>query len=744
IKVHMSFPATHMVLISTQNITQEQDGKCFSTKYVDSDFSMLWSFAKSNSPCGTTEAKEIAHNKGAMCLSNQYKITMFLCNGYVKHSKLWCPYCLNKYENLCCEVLGPPSSICQPDFLKTLEYPRGLGLDIYYQQYGFVIEKWHNMKNIKDYNELALWKVEVPQEKLNNSLMKTEIEQLGGREMCIISKFRKFFPEGYVPLDETIHIIVQCPFVTGAFKNKTEISRLEELGGTTYQGEEHGDAYESVDLTLGTVCKREPTINRLLKCLLERRIILVRSPPMAGKTTLAQLLEHGILQSNDVKKGLKRVFRISLLWMERRNESWTFAERFKELMNVTWDEFLDKCGITTTFLIIDEVQKIYKPENEAEPRHGRSVFWDSFKYILQSSRVYIVAFASYGYYGAYTAHGDHAIMDISPCSLQKSNMWRFEDVCFTKEEFNSYFNYFCVKNLQMLKEEDILLLSCYVSEITSFHSGLVAFTMNQIHMRFVKNTFEHLTFAKVFAYLKSRDFNDYLKDIRAMPKITDMLDEEKRIADTTNILVDTGMIKEGYSTINFPAPLVRATYLQNRFGSVARSKSPPNSFKDFIILVFAKISSKVLQKSLDIDNDYRLLERVWQMEFYHASMQVLPADIYASVDIGAIFGSEGCLYFYINDQRNWAIELLRNGDKLQEHQQKFQKNGQYASIFKYAKDKKELPEQKGKDMIYALCAENFESVQLMYPNESNDHVQLLGEEENLLGHDISEFLDTST
>ncbi|CAG8818362.1 16590_t:CDS:1, partial [Racocetra fulgida] len=77
-------------------------------------------------------------------------------------------------------------------------------------------------------------------------------------------------------------------------------------------------------------------------------------------------------------------------------------------------------------------------------------------------------------------------------------------------------------------------------------------------------------------------------DIRAMPKITDMLDEEKRIADTvlfkkggleiltntiphksriikTNILVDTGMTKEGYSTIDFPAPLLRATYLQNRF-----------------------------------------------------------------------------------------------------------------------------------------------------------------------------------
>ncbi|CAG8557123.1 11773_t:CDS:2 [Acaulospora colombiana] len=497
------------------------------------------------------------------------------------------------------------------------------------------------MENIKDCNELVLWKVEVPQEKLNNSLTKTEIEQLEGG-----------------------------------------------LGGTTYQGEEHGDAYEGVDITL------------------------VRSPPMAGKTALAQLLEHSLLQSDEVKKGLKRVFRISLLWMER-----------------------------------DDVQKIYKPENEEEPRHGGNVFWNSFKRILQLSGLHIVAFASYGHYGAYTARGDHAIMDILPCSLQKSNTWGFEDVCFTREEFNSYFNYFCEKNLQMLKEEDIPPLSCYVSEITALHPGLVASTMNQIHMRFVKHTFERLTFAKVFAYLKSRDFNDHFKDIRAMPKITDMLDEEKRIADTvlfkkggleiltnaiplksriikTNILVDTGMTKAGYSTINFPAPLLRATYLQNRFGSVTRSKSPPNSFKDFIISVFAKMSSKVLQKSLGVGNDCRLLERVWQMEFYRASMQVLPVDIYAFVDVGEIFGSVGYLDFYINDQRNWAIELLRDGDKLQEHQQRFRKDGLFLNI-----------QRSGQLLIFEI---------LMYPDGSNGRVQLLGEEENLLGYDILEFLDDPT
>ncbi|CAG8462454.1 13370_t:CDS:1 [Racocetra fulgida] len=38
------------------------------------------------------------------------------------------------------KYLGPPSKIRQPYFLKTLNHPTELELDIYYPQYGFAIE----------------------------------------------------------------------------------------------------------------------------------------------------------------------------------------------------------------------------------------------------------------------------------------------------------------------------------------------------------------------------------------------------------------------------------------------------------------------------------------------------------------------------------------------------------------------------------------------------------------------------
>ncbi|CAI2194068.1 939_t:CDS:1, partial [Funneliformis geosporum] len=47
-------------------------------------------------------------------------------------------------QELCKEIatklLGPPSNIRRPDFLKTPDHPLGLELDIHYPQYGFAIE----------------------------------------------------------------------------------------------------------------------------------------------------------------------------------------------------------------------------------------------------------------------------------------------------------------------------------------------------------------------------------------------------------------------------------------------------------------------------------------------------------------------------------------------------------------------------------------------------------------------------
>ncbi|PKC60835.1 hypothetical protein RhiirA1_489071 [Rhizophagus irregularis] len=200
-----------------------------------------------------------------------------------------------------------------------------------------------------------------------------------------------------------------------------------------------------------------------LLCL-ERKILFHKtfgrstSPPMTGKTSLGQLFEDKLLKLDEVQNGSACVFRISLAWMQR----------YAKLMGMSWDYFLDQFGHKKVYLIIDEVQKIYRHGNN-EPHHGGGAFWNAFKLITQClPQLFIVELASYGHFdfGAYSFSGNRIDMD---------NKWGYEEICFTKEEFHDYFYNFCKVHIndKLIKDE----IPCpfnYVSDITAYHPGLVA------------------------------------------------------------------------------------------------------------------------------------------------------------------------------------------------------------------------------------------------------------------------------
>jgi len=187
--------------------------------------------------------------------------------------------------------------------------------------------------------------------------------------------------------------------------------------------------------------------------------------------------------------------------------------------------------------------------------------------------------------------------------------------------------------------------------------------------------------------------------------------------------------------LDFAAPLIRLAYLQNRVGSMQRSVMAPKNFREFLTLVFAAMNPKTLQASLGIGSDGRLLERVWQMEFYRAATQVLPESIFISVDVGAVFGSSGFIDFYVDDARDWAIELLRDGNDVEEHCRRFEADNVYGPIVGIAKEyaiidirqsQKELPRSPKREFIHVQCAINFESVIMRFADGSKEKIALLG------------------
>jgi len=123
---------------------------------------------------------------------------------------------------------------------------------------------------------------------------------------------------------------------------------------STTEGDRVGN-YEGIDLNSSDICSREPTIQKLVNKINDAGFLLVRSPPMSGKTSLGQLLEQQ-LEQQLVKEPEIRVIRISLLWMGNPSEIWTFDQEFLRLMGITWKKFQDECVHIKTIFIIDEVQ----------------------------------------------------------------------------------------------------------------------------------------------------------------------------------------------------------------------------------------------------------------------------------------------------------------------------------------------------------------------------------------------------
>ncbi|RHZ86763.1 hypothetical protein Glove_46g66 [Diversispora epigaea] len=329
------------------------------------------------------------------------------------------------------------------------------------------IKNWRDMENVKDYNELVLWRVEAPLEKLNNSLTKNEIEQLGGREMSTISKFRKFFPEEYIIPDETINIIIQLPstFITDGY------------GGTLLSYDQMtGYSIEGISLTDPDISMRPGIIPSLIKDLMQKRVILVRSPPYSGKTSLAQLLENYLVQSQDFSK--YRVIRISMIWgsFVKMKCNWeTFGTVWEKIIGVSWVEWIGQCGSIPSILIMDEVQKIYKGEHKFDENMKNTEtaieFWDTVKASLQGlSNFYIIMFGAYGY-------GANSAGLSTPVTIPPDNCKSLLDIKFTDDELWNYVKNFYNRNFVLLDNNtinDIISkFNKYIQKATAGHVGLV-------------------------------------------------------------------------------------------------------------------------------------------------------------------------------------------------------------------------------------------------------------------------------
>jgi hypothetical protein len=109
---------------------------------------------------------------------------------------------------------------------------------------------------------------------------------------------------------------------------------------------------------------------------------------------------------------------------------------------------------------------------------------------------------------------------------------------------------------------------------------------------------------------------------------------------------------------------------------------PIDRFPTIQSLSFAPISAfdaSILaqgSRGLGVGAQQRTVEAQYQDEFYRACTEVLGRAYLKSEWSDRSMGSKGRVDFYILDV-GWAIELLRDGDHIEEHVARFLPNGRY-------------------------------------------------------------------
>jgi hypothetical protein len=157
-----------------------------------------------------------------------------------------------------------------------------------------------------------------------------------------------------------------------------------------------------------------------------------------------------------------RVIRISLLW--ELNVNWdTFGEKWKNIVGISWEEWISQCRKVKTILIVDEAQLIYGKGKKVDDDNKESAdqFWVVVKRLLQEvANINIIMFAAYGY------RSTNNTGLTTPVTLPESHCKSLIDINFIPNELKTYVTRLSNRYFNNLDQQSVSNLYKYIQVIT--------------------------------------------------------------------------------------------------------------------------------------------------------------------------------------------------------------------------------------------------------------------------------------
>ncbi|CAI2171280.1 11502_t:CDS:2 [Funneliformis geosporum] len=431
------------------------------------------------------------------------------------------------------------------------------------------------------------------------------------------------------------------------------------------------------------ITRRDETVTRIDQFIQRDRVILIRAPPFTGKTSLCILLEEYY------RRKRVPVLQICFLGVE----DMPFEEFWINETGKSWKYWLNpKHG--ERVIILDETHHIFDGAQY-------ETFWLRIKSLCRQASlgretIKVIAFST---------GGRLATSAQSPVDFQQK--FGFGLVHCTPSELKELveaFNKYNSKKKIHVSEK----IAQHIMEFTAGHLGLIRWILNGIdnYFSYRGTSYKITTDPEIMSYFTSSDFIEHVKAHRGAPlykfntaegEVIDklLLKDELRIHSTGPDEAVTALLKAGVlfyiddkgpefilreGRVGFVSPVARLLSFFHRCVSFKQPLQDGFTLQELVREALSRVNSKALTHNLGRSKDgMRLLERVWQMEFYRAIYSCLPDEMHISPDVGRIFATDGVVDFYISEPQ-WAIELLIDGIDMKRHHERFQDGGRYSSI----------------------------------------------------------------
>ncbi|PGH00845.1 hypothetical protein AJ79_08097 [Helicocarpus griseus UAMH5409] len=469
-----------------------------------------------------------------------------------------------------------------------------------------------------------------------------------------------------------------------------EVSRRFLVYQNPHQGLRNNPPGFTLDSTL---CRRQSTVSALWSRLRRYSVIHVRGTPASGKSTLAQLLARHVKKNSDIPV-------LIASWPLNFPDPIGVYSDYNDLLNFIFKKRqLDNWMGQPRLIIIDEAQSSYPYLS----------FWnDLIKSITYGCFPYVALFTSYG------SPGSEPINYRTPTPIyslpeQRVSLWPTTanpelGLFFSREEFNDItarvLEHHSQHGQHFLLSED---LKEFVYRMTSGHASAVRClldglalseefrefrkTSSPISLDIAMQCFSEDTFIlhciEKFGYAtfgrgppkneflrNNASITQFLREIVAC-RLCEDKPEQNRSLDICyqNGWLHGTLLDDGKVAYVFTTALHRR-YLEHVL-SINTPPFPKQSYgtlRQFWMAVIPRIEPAALRDSASV-------EALFQDEFYRACYSLMDRQLYLSSEwTGREKG--GRVDFQVRGT-DWAIELLRDGNGIDEHISRFEPGGQY-------------------------------------------------------------------